>query len=67
MSDPTEDLWNALTSGNTRKIIDEMRRPEHEKPSLEREWEDELRRSRRHRSWEDQAADDAGVPRFGPI
>jgi hypothetical protein len=64
MSEESEALWNAITSRNTRQLVEQMR---SEKPSLARDWQEEQQRSRRFRSWDENAADEAGSRTQGPL
>lgn len=62
MSADTERLWNAITTRNAREIVDQMRNAELSK-RLKQEAHDEPRR----RSWDEVAADDAGLPIRGEL
>jgi hypothetical protein len=69
MHDPFNNfdaLWNAATSEPTKKIVEEMRAAEQRPiPLKDRAYAPE--REPRRQSWEDRAADEAGVRRFGEL
>lgn len=62
MTTDEEIIWKSLRNKDVRKLNDQLRDIE-----VRERWRADQERRPRFRSWEDQAADEAGKPRWGEL